>query len=414
MPGIFISYRRDDSAGFAGALMRELDQSFGSDNVFMDIGDIRAGQDFVQALNEALDGCDVLLAVIGPHWLNTKNASGGRRLDDPDDYVRAEVATALRRGIWVIPVVVEGTAMPAAAELPEDLRPLAVRNAVRISNGAWEHDVGSLSDQIRAAMYSPQRPESAGRPLVPPNFDPGQPIGRKMAIFTGIFLFFGLAFLSISIYVGARTFAFLSRAEEVQGQVVELARNEKRGSYFPLVEFKTAAGRSITFRSSAGSSRPAYKVGESVPVVYDPREPLSAEIRSFPALWASTLGFGFFAVIFGAIGVGFLIHGIIRRRRQRNLIRTGRPIMTEFHEVEVNTKVRFNKRYPYRVVTKWRNPVFGEIVYFRSNNVWDDPTPHVKNRSITVIVDPNNFSRYVMDLSLLSERTRDATQPILA
>ena len=88
--------------------------------------------------------------------------------------------------------------------------------------------------------------------------------------------------------------------------------------------------------------------------------------------------------------------------------------MTEFHEVEVNTKVRFNKRYPYRVVTKWRNPVSGEILYFRSNNVWDDPTTHVKNRSITVIVDPNNFSRYVVDLSLLSERTRDATQPILA
>jgi hypothetical protein len=67
MPGVFISYRRDDSAGFAGALMRELDQSFGSDNVFMDINDIRAGQDFVRALNEALDACDVLLAVIGPH-----------------------------------------------------------------------------------------------------------------------------------------------------------------------------------------------------------------------------------------------------------------------------------------------------------------------------------------------------------
>jgi uncharacterized protein DUF3592/TIR domain-containing protein len=404
MPGIFISYRRDDSAGFAGALMRELDQRFGSDNVFMDIDDIGAGQDFVRALNEALDACDVLLAVIGPQWLNTKDSSGGRRLDDRNDYVRLEVATALRRGIWVIPVVVEGTAMPGANELPEDLRALAVRNAMRISNSAWDHDVGALTDQIRAAMYSPQRSESAGRPLLPANFDPGRLMGGKMAILTAVFLFLGLVSLGIGLYLGARTLSFVSRAQGVQGRVIGLAPNEKGDSYFPVVEFKIAGGRSVTFRSSFGSSPPAHEVGEAVPVLYDPRQPSNATIRSFFVLWGPALGLVFFGAVFGAIGLGLLIYALIRGRRQRYLIRTGRPIMSEFHEVEVNTKLRFNQQHPYRVVTKWRNPVSDEIVYFRSNNVWDDPTMYVKNRSITVIVDPNNFSRYVMDLSLLSER----------
>ena len=90
--------------------------------------------------------------------------------------------------------------------------------------------------------------------------------------------------------------------------------------------------------------------------------------------------------------------------RQLALIRTGRPIMTVFDSVEQNVRFKYNGRHPYRIVTKWRNPISGEMVTFRSNDLWDDPTEEVKHRSITVLVNPTQLSHYVMDLSMLQKQ----------
>src|SRR5262245_40435335 len=87
---IFINYRRDDAGGTAGRLYDRLAGKFGRKNLFMDVGHIPAGVDFVTHLNSQVAGCDVFLAVIGPDWLDARSATGGRRLDDPDDYVAAE------------------------------------------------------------------------------------------------------------------------------------------------------------------------------------------------------------------------------------------------------------------------------------------------------------------------------------
>jgi hypothetical protein len=122
MSGIFISYRREDSAGWTGRLAERLKQKFGADAIFMDIDTIQPGADFAEALRAAVGACDVLLAVIGPEWSLTTNAEGQKRLEDPNDWVRTELTTALSRSIPVIPVLVGGASLPKLATLPDDLK----------------------------------------------------------------------------------------------------------------------------------------------------------------------------------------------------------------------------------------------------------------------------------------------------
>ena len=115
MSGIFISYRREDSSGWVGHLASLLRGHFSADEVFMDIHTIEPGMDFVEALTNHLRSCDVLLAVIGPHWLTTNDPCGRQRLKGPTDYIRLEITTALERNIRVIPVLVGGAPMPTVA-----------------------------------------------------------------------------------------------------------------------------------------------------------------------------------------------------------------------------------------------------------------------------------------------------------
>src|SRR5579862_3057908 len=131
MPQVFISYRRSDTtSGYASWIYERLAARFGGDHVFMDVDSLPLGVDFVEHLNRALANTDVALVLIGPGWLDAADEDGNRRLDDPDDFVRIEVATALRTSGRVIPVLVDGAQMPKAELMPEDLRPLARRQAL--------------------------------------------------------------------------------------------------------------------------------------------------------------------------------------------------------------------------------------------------------------------------------------------
>lgn len=141
---IFLSYRRDDSAAHAGRLYDGLVARFGARNVFQDVTAIEPGADFVMRLEEALASADAALVLIGPRWLDAAGPDGSRRLDEPDDYVRREVAAALGAGRRVVPVLVGGAAMPAPAELPDDLRGLAQRQGVVLSDASWREDVAAL------------------------------------------------------------------------------------------------------------------------------------------------------------------------------------------------------------------------------------------------------------------------------
>jgi hypothetical protein len=146
---IFINYRRDDAAATAGRLHDALERAFNRDDLFMDVDNIPAGEDFVDYLNAQVAQCDIFLSLIGPNWLTAKSEDGARRLDNPDDYVRIEIAAALARKIRAIPVIVDGAKLPKAAELPEDLRPLARRNAFELRNSRFRRDVDALIEELR-------------------------------------------------------------------------------------------------------------------------------------------------------------------------------------------------------------------------------------------------------------------------
>ena len=129
---LFISYRRSDSNDVVGRIYDRLVRDLGADSVFKDVDNIPLGVDFVEYLNEQVKQSTGLLAVIGPTWLTVTDDKSRRRLDDPNDFVRIEVASALRQGIPVVPVLVRGAAMPSALDLPDDLQRLARRNGISV------------------------------------------------------------------------------------------------------------------------------------------------------------------------------------------------------------------------------------------------------------------------------------------
>jgi len=152
MSRIFISYRRDDSAGYAGRLYDRLSQRFGGDQIFMDIDTIEPGLDFVEVIEKAVGSCDVLIALIGRQWLTIADATGRRRLDNPEDFVRLEIATALDRNIRVIPVLVRGATMPRSTDLPDVLKKLSRRNALEISDTRFHYDVDRLIETLEKVL----------------------------------------------------------------------------------------------------------------------------------------------------------------------------------------------------------------------------------------------------------------------
>lgn len=147
--GIFVSYRRSDSQGEAGRLFDDLVKHFGEHMVFMDVAAIEAGRDFRKAIEEGVVKCGVLLVLMGPEWLNAKDEAGARRLDDPADFVRIETASALKRDIPVVPVLVRGVQMPRAEQLPDDLKDLAYRNCIELTHARWRSDIHLLIEALR-------------------------------------------------------------------------------------------------------------------------------------------------------------------------------------------------------------------------------------------------------------------------
>lgn len=163
MPSVFISYRRDDSAGFAGRLADALEQRLGAGAVFRDVDDIQPGADFEAVIARGLDQVRAVLVVIGPGWLDAA-VDGQRRLDRADDFVRREVEQALASGKPVVPVLVGGATMPAANALPGALRGLASRQALVLGDASWSADLARLEAVLAqwvappaASVRSPRR-----------------------------------------------------------------------------------------------------------------------------------------------------------------------------------------------------------------------------------------------------------------
>jgi hypothetical protein len=202
-PKVFISYRREETAGHSGRLYDVMSTRFGDSKVFMDV-DIAPGVDFVSRITEAVGDCHVLLVIMGPRWATASNSSTLPRIFDPDDFVRLEVQTGLQRSdVAVIPVLVAGAKMPEPTALPAPLRPLTRRNAIELSDTRWRYDVdrllaaldGLLKDTsaVHQVPPSPAVPPAADTVETPPQW-PGQappahgppaqasPIGRALLL----------------------------------------------------------------------------------------------------------------------------------------------------------------------------------------------------------------------------------------
>ena len=183
MGGVFISYRREDTAAWAGRIYDRLAQVMGPENVFLDVDNIQPGFDFVHVLTESVGGCDALVAVIGRRWLLSADENNRRRLDDPNDFVRIEIEVALERGVRVIPVLVDGGAMPKSKDLPETLKKLARKQGIEISHTHFDSDVKRLTRALswekkllKAASHSEVRPGAANAiPASPKETQKGPP-----------------------------------------------------------------------------------------------------------------------------------------------------------------------------------------------------------------------------------------------
>jgi hypothetical protein len=158
---IFISYRRRETAGYAGRLYDGLVEHFGASRVFMDVT-MEPGVDFAQQIRYAVGSCGALIALIGEDWLTITDASGRRRIDDPADVHRLELEAALARGVRVIPALVQDAELPSPQELPEPLRPLVARQSVELSDERWDYDVSRLVDVLERVLSEEEVPEAGG------------------------------------------------------------------------------------------------------------------------------------------------------------------------------------------------------------------------------------------------------------
>jgi type VI secretion system protein ImpC len=156
MSAIFISYRREDSFGYARVLYDRIRARFGEQQVFMDVDAISPGEDFVEVLEQKVETCKVFIAVIGRQWLTVTGVDGRRRLDNPEDFVRLEIAAAINRRLPIIPMLVGGATMPRSEDMPEPLKTLTRRQAVEISDIRFDRDMNLLIEILEKTV-SPLR-----------------------------------------------------------------------------------------------------------------------------------------------------------------------------------------------------------------------------------------------------------------
>ena len=166
---LFINYRREDTRHASWSPLRPVNRALWRGSGFHGHRSNRAGEDFVEVINRKVSTCDIAIVAIGPNWLGATDASGKRRLDDEEDFVRMEIVAALERNIRVIPVLVDGARMPRKQDLPEPLAPLSRRNAIELSETRFHADVNRLIEAIEKSFAAAEKKEElSATPTAPP------------------------------------------------------------------------------------------------------------------------------------------------------------------------------------------------------------------------------------------------------
>jgi Protein of unknown function (DUF3592) len=218
-----------------------------------------------------------------------------------------------------------------------------------------------------------------------------------------IFALLGAALLLGAFFSYQNTSNFIEEAVEIQGTVTDLSysRSDDSISYYPVVEFQTANGRSVEFQSSSGSNPAPYDIGESVSVLYRVGEPISARLNGFFSLWGLPLILAIMGGVFFLIGALMILVPLIRQGRGVKLRESGQLVVARVQSVEKNKGLVMNGQSPFRIVTQWQDPATATLHVFRSENLWFDPTDHIPGESINVYIRPDNPKRYWVDTSFL-------------
>lgn len=225
---------------------------------------------------------------------------------------------------------------------------------------------------------------------------------RVVPILKYAFTAAGLGLLGLAALLAASSRSFIAGAEAAEGTVVNLVASGSTDptTYAPVVTFVAPGGARIEFTSSAGENPPRYARGQKVRVLYPPADPRRARIDGFMELWGDSAIVGGLGGTLFLLGVGILLTGAVRGRREEHLKRYGTRVETTLQSVEVNQWISVNDRHPFRIVSQWLNPATGKIHVFKSRNLWFDPTQYVRGQ-ITVFVERGNPRRYHMDVSFL-------------
>lgn len=158
MKGVFLSYRRDDTADYAKRIYDQLAGKFGSELVYLDVEDIPLGVDFIEHITEVLEAAAYVLIAIGPRWLLVTDDEGQRRLEDGDDPVRYEIRTALKNKRLVVPMLIDGAEMPHKQDLPDEIAPLVRHNGIAIRpDPDFETDVQALMEGLHLDRLDKKR-----------------------------------------------------------------------------------------------------------------------------------------------------------------------------------------------------------------------------------------------------------------
>lgn len=230
-----------------------------------------------------------------------------------------------------------------------------------------------------------------------------------MKKFLFVFFIIGTLLLGVTGYLASRTLSFLNEAQRTTGLVThnEISYSKdsdgnRSTSYYPIVVFVDDEGEQITFRSSVGTNPPSYQKGERVEVLYHSGNSTDATINGFIALWLGPMICGILGLVFFLIGFVPYLLGRRSKKRKAELLQTGRHIQATIDSVGLNTSLKVNGRSPYVIYCQWVDPLHKDQLHqFRSENIWFNPEPFIKEEQISVYIDEQKPKRYYVDIRFL-------------
>lgn len=224
---------------------------------------------------------------------------------------------------------------------------------------------------------------------------------KTISLVSYVFASLGVIFLGAAVYFLQNNLLFIRTSERAEGIVTALEGETTKRA---VVEYKVA-DKTYTIYSSLNTNPPALLTGDQVAVLYPPDQPAAGRINEFFDFWFLPIFFSFTGFSFGGVGMGMIVRKRWRGHSIAQLQATGQRLSTKFQKVEENTSLTVNGEHPYRIVTQYKDPS-NEIHIFKSENLWFDPSDYIRQKEITVLVDPDNFKKYYMDVSFLPKLSK--------